>query len=124
MQGKLGEIKEKTENFRLVLQHSFPVRLWTRRTDLSKVAHEINMTSQLSSIRDKAWRSRIGKKLKFSFSESQLEKTLEDLKNLNQDFRTLATQKNKLKDARQLPISSPNSPPQTDKAVKDCRASL
>jgi hypothetical protein len=121
MRGKLGEIEEKTESFGLVLQHSFPVRLRTPQIDLSKVTHETNMASQLSSIRDKAWRSRIGKKLKFSLSESQLEKTLEDLRTLNQDFRTLAAQTNKLDDARQLPISSPNSPPRTDEAVKDCR---
>ncbi|RDL31323.1 uncharacterized protein BP5553_09532 [Venustampulla echinocandica] len=99
MRGKLGEIEEKTESFGLVLQQSFP----------------------LSSIGDKAWRSRIGKRLKFSFSESRLEKTLEDLRNLNQDFRTLAAQTNKLDDVEHLPIPSSVSPPRTDEAVKDCR---
>lgn len=86
-----------------------------------KGGSETNWASQLSSVGDKAWRSRVRKKLKFSFSESQLEKTLEDLRNLNQDFRTLAAQTNKLEDAQPLPISSPNSPPRTDEAVKDCR---
>ncbi|PMD42142.1 hypothetical protein L207DRAFT_564528 [Hyaloscypha variabilis F] len=100
MRGKLGEIEEKTESFGLVLQQSFP----------------------LSSIGDKAWRSRIGKRLKFSFSESRLEKTLEDLRNLNQDFRTLAAQTNKLDGVRQLPMSSSNSSLRTEnEAVKDYR---
>jgi hypothetical protein len=55
-----------------------------------------NINYQLSSLGDNAWRSRLGKRLKFSLSESQLEKTLEDLRKLNQDFRTLASQTIKL----------------------------
>jgi hypothetical protein len=50
----------------------------------------------LRSIGDKAWRSRIKKKLKFSFSESRLNEYLNDLRELNKDFRTLAKQTSKL----------------------------
>jgi hypothetical protein len=75
---------------------------------------------QLSSILDKAWSSRLGKKLKFSLSESELEKTLEELRKLNQDFRTLAAETTKLDDTHQV---SPSycSPPRTYKAVQDYR---
>jgi hypothetical protein len=59
--------------------------------------------------------------LKFSLSESQLEKTLEDLRKLNQDFRTLASQTTKLDDTCQVSTSSCTPPPRTDKAVQDCR---
>lgn len=59
--------------------------------------------------------------MKFSLSESQLEKTLEDLRKLNQDFRTLAGQTTKLDDTRQVSPSSCTPPPRTDKAVQDCR---
>jgi hypothetical protein len=50
----------------------------------------------LRSIGDKAWRSRIHKKLKFSFSESRLSEYLNDLRELNRDFRTLAKQHTRL----------------------------
>jgi hypothetical protein len=79
------------------------------------------MQCQLSSIGDKAWRSRIGKKLKFSLSESPLEKALEDLRKLNQDFLILAGQTTKLDNTRQVLPSSCNPPLRTDKAVQDCR---
>jgi hypothetical protein len=59
--------------------------------------------------------------LKFSLSESQLEKTLEDLRKLNQDFRTLAGQTTKLDDTRQVSPPSCTPAPRTDKAVQDCR---
>lgn len=50
----------------------------------------------MGSIGDKAWRSRVGKKLKFSFSEPRLEKSLKGLRKLNDDFRTLAAQTTRL----------------------------
>jgi hypothetical protein len=43
-----------------------------------------------------------------------------EVKNWNQDFRTLAGQTTKLDDTRQIPPSSCTPPPRTDKAVQDC----
>ncbi|KAK0104009.1 hypothetical protein ONS96_005115 [Cadophora gregata f. sp. sojae] len=67
---KLKSIEADAESFGAVLQESMPIR----------------------SFGDKAWRCRIQKKLKFCFSESRLTEYLDDLRKLNQDFRTLAKQ--------------------------------
>ncbi|MCJ1436556.1 hypothetical protein MMC27_005935 [Xylographa pallens] len=53
------------------------------------------------TIGDKAWRNRISKKIKFSFSRSRLSESLADLKSLNDDFRTLSAQTSKL-DGRRM----------------------
>ncbi|KAL2071259.1 hypothetical protein VTL71DRAFT_12494 [Oculimacula yallundae] len=71
---KLKSIEEDAEDFGIILQESIPLR----------------------SFGDKAWRSRIQKKLKFCFSESRLSEYLDDLRKLNQDFRTLAKQTGRL----------------------------
>jgi hypothetical protein len=75
---------------------------------------------QQGSLGDKAWRLRVGKKLKFSFSEDRLEKCLASLRKLNQDFRTLAAQTARLGDAHQ---QSPATicVPRSDQKVKECR---
>ena len=70
---------------------------------------------------DKAWRSRVGKKLKFSLSEPRLEKALEDLRKLNQDFQTLASQTARLTNAEPPLPSSVFIPPRSDQKIKECR---
>ena len=54
------------------------------------------MRIQTESIGDKAWRYRIGKKLRFSFSKSRLGEALTDLKSFNDEFLTLSGQVNAL----------------------------
>ncbi|MCJ1393646.1 hypothetical protein MMC18_006521 [Xylographa bjoerkii] len=56
--------------------------------------------NERGTIGDKAWRSRVGKKLKFSFSKSKLADSLIDLKSLNDDFRTLSAQTSRLEGRR------------------------
>ncbi|KAH9212136.1 hypothetical protein DL95DRAFT_447797 [Leptodontidium sp. 2 PMI_412] len=84
--GKLKSIEEDVESFGIILQESIPLR----------------------SLGDKAWRSRISKKLKFCFSESRLNEYLDDLRKLNQDFRTLAKQTGRL-DKQQSSSLTPHS---------------
>ena len=54
------------------------------------------------SIGRKAWRSRITKKLKFSFSGTRLTGALSELKSLNDDFRILSSQTSRLEARRQV----------------------
>lgn len=70
---------------------------------------------------DKAWRSRVGKKLKFSFSEPRLERTLEDLRKLNSDFQTLSSQTTRLTNAETLLPSSVVVPLRSSQKVRECR---
>ena len=51
-------------------------------------------------IGDEKWRNRIRKKLKLSFSESHLDKTMTELKSLNDDFIRLSAQISRLKGYR------------------------
>ena len=47
---------------------------------------------QKITLGDKAWRRRIAKKLRFSFSKGRLDENLTALRSLNDDFRTLSSQ--------------------------------
>ncbi|KAH7351163.1 hypothetical protein BKA65DRAFT_593973 [Rhexocercosporidium sp. MPI-PUGE-AT-0058] len=84
--GKLKSIEEDAKGFGIILQESIPLR----------------------SLGDKVWRSQIQKKLKFCFSESQLNEYLNDLRKPNQDFHTLAKQTGR-RDKQESSSSTPNS---------------
>lgn len=71
-----------------------------------------------SSIGNKAWRKMIGKKVKFSFSQSRLDEDLQTLKSLNDDFRTLSSQTR----MNRSDVHSPQRPPRyIDKCIKRCQ---
>lgn len=99
IQTKLKAIEEETESFALAIQQSIP----------------------LASVGDKAWRSRIGKKLKFSFSEPRLEKSLQGLRKLNQDFRTIAEQTSSLVASHEREQPSVASHQISSHLVKECK---
>ena len=76
---------------------------------------------QLGSIGDKAWRSRVGKKLKFSLSQLRLDESLESLRKSNQDFRTLAAQTSKLEEVLRQPSQDSPFSRYSSQKIEDCR---
>ena len=67
--------------------------------------HKVLTIGVQGSFADKAWRRRVGKKIKFCFSKSRLADHLEDLKALNDEFRTLSAQTFILEAARNQKVS-------------------
>ena len=57
------------------------------RRDFANLCH---MQTTTDSIGSKAWRRRVAKKLRFSFSKPRLDETLTTLRTLNDDFRALS----------------------------------
>ncbi|MCJ1479096.1 hypothetical protein MMC13_007780 [Lambiella insularis] len=60
--------------------------------DSGELERAIDSEGERGSVGDKEWRSRIGRKIKFSFSRSILAGRLVDLRSLNDDFRILSGQ--------------------------------
>ncbi|KAL3418591.1 hypothetical protein PVAG01_10307 [Phlyctema vagabunda] len=94
---KLKIIEEDAESFGSTIQYSLP------------------------TFADQAWRSRVRKKLNFSFSESRLKEYLDDLRKLNLDFRTLAKQTTTLGCQQQEASLSSKVAIYPTKKVEECR---
>ena len=81
------------------------------------VSHKLKVDLQTGSVSKKAWRTRIKGKLKFSVSQSRIEDSIRQLRDLNHDFAALSDQTSKLL-ATKVPHSTlPNS----SQAIKQCQ---
>ncbi|CZR60754.1 uncharacterized protein PAC_10650 [Phialocephala subalpina] len=98
IQAKLKVMEKEAESFALGIQHSIP----------------------LGSMGNKDWRARVGKKLKFSFSGTHLDKSLQELRRFNEDFRTLAKQASRLTKYQERTLASADVPLWNEQAVEEC----
>jgi hypothetical protein len=67
------------------------------------------------------WLSLLGKMMKFSFSEPRLKKSLEEVKQLNQDFCTIVRQTTLLNNTHQKGPLSDSVPSKCIQEIKECR---